>query len=59
MTAALERLLPQVVGGGDNAAEWFVHESRITGGAQAGAGWRALLAQTLLRWDEQQRARPI
>jgi adenylate cyclase len=31
---------------------WYVHEGAIAGGDQARASWRRLLAETMLRWDE-------
>lgn len=39
----------------DNDADWFVHEGLITGGEEARDSWRALFAETLLRWKEENR----
>lgn len=36
----------------DNDVDWFVHEGLITGGEEARDSWRALFAETLLRWKE-------
>jgi adenylate cyclase len=36
----------------DNDVEWFVHEGMIAGGEGARDSWRALFAETLLRWNE-------
>lgn len=52
VTAALPALLRKVGADADNGTAWLVHEGVISGGAEAAAGWRALLAQALLRWDE-------
>jgi adenylate cyclase len=52
VTAALPALLRKVGADADNGTAWFVHEGTISGGAEAPAGWRALFAQALLRWDE-------
>jgi len=37
----------------DNAADWFVHQGLIAGGAGARAGWRRIFAQGLLLWEDQ------
>lgn len=37
----------------DNAAEWFVHQEVIEGGAEARTSWRRLFAQALLLWEVQ------
>lgn len=37
----------------DNAAEWYVHQGVLGGGKAARAGWRAMFAAALLRWEEQ------
>jgi len=52
VTAALPALLRKAGAAADNGAAWFVHEGVISGGVEAAAGWRALFAQALLRWDE-------
>jgi len=58
VVAELERRLPGLVGDGDNVVRWYVQEGRIAAGADAGADWRVMLAQALLRWDEQEHTRP-
>lgn len=51
VTAALPALLRKVGADADSGTAWFAHEGVISGGAEAAAGWRALFAQALLRWD--------
>jgi len=41
----------------DNDADWFVHEGPITGGEEARDSWRALFAETLLRWKEENKGK--
>jgi len=36
----------------DNEVTWFVHEKVVCGGNDARESWRALFAETLLRWNE-------
>jgi hypothetical protein len=52
VTASLKAMLPSYLGPGKNAATWFVHEGRISGGKAARAGWRALFAEAQLRWHQ-------
>jgi CHASE2 domain-containing sensor protein len=52
VTASLKAMLPGYLGPGTNAATWFVHEGRISGGKAARAGWRALFAEAQLRWHQ-------
>ena len=52
VTASLKAMLPRYLGPGTNAATWFVHEGRISGGKGARAGWRALFAEAQLRWHQ-------
>jgi CHASE2 domain-containing sensor protein len=49
---AIEPLLQKHAATADNDADWFVHEGQITGGEEAHDSWRALFAETLLRWNE-------
>jgi CHASE2 domain-containing sensor protein len=54
--AAVTDQLPRVLGRytdmSPGAAEWLIHEGTISGGDAARAGWRALFAEALLRWNE-------
>jgi CHASE2 domain-containing sensor protein len=50
LTASLGTMLPKYLGPDKQAATWFVHEGRISGGKAARAGWRALFAEAQLRW---------
>lgn len=52
--AALPPLLHKHLAHADNAASWFVHRGRISGGKAARAGWRVMFADALLCWDKQQ-----
>ncbi len=52
VTASLKAMLPKYIGPAKNAATWFLHEGRISGGKAAGAGWRALFAEAQLRWHQ-------
>ncbi|MDO9064849.1 MAG: CHASE2 domain-containing protein [Sulfuricella sp.] len=45
-------LLRKHAANADNDVDWFVHEGLITGGEEARDSWRALFAETLLRWKE-------
>lgn len=49
---AIGPLLRKHAATADNDADWFVHEGPITGGDEARDSWRALFAETLLRWKE-------
>ena len=55
--AALPPLLDKNLAYKEDAPEWFVHHGLITGGAAAGAEWRVLFAQALLRWDDHSRGK--
>ena len=54
--AAITEQLPQILGRffqiRPGAADWQVYERPIYGGADARAGWRVLLAEALLQWNE-------
>jgi hypothetical protein len=50
--ASLKTILSMYLGPDQNAATWFVHEGRISGGKAARAGWRALFAEAQYRWHE-------
>ena len=52
VTDSLKAMFPRFLGPGKNAATWFVHEGRISGGKAARAGWRALFAEAQLRWHQ-------
>lgn len=56
--AALPPLLEKNLAYKEDEPEWFVHHGRIAGGAAAGAEWRVLFAEALLRWNEQSRGTP-
>lgn len=49
---AIGPLLRKHAATADNGVNWFVHEGLITGGEEARNSWRALFAETLLRWKE-------
>ena len=55
--AALPPLLRKNLAHVDNVASWFVHQGLVSGGTAAGASWRVMFAEALLRWDEQQRGK--
>jgi hypothetical protein len=42
----------------ENDVEWFIHEGSIAGGDAARDSWRALFAETLLRWNETKKEKP-
>jgi adenylate cyclase len=50
ITQAIGPLLRKHAANADNDVDWFVHEGPITGGDEACVSWRALFAETLLRW---------
>ncbi len=50
ISQAIEPLLRKHAANADNDVDWFVHEGPITGGDEACDSWRALFAETLLRW---------
>ncbi len=54
---AIGPLLRKHAATADNDADWFVHEGPITGGEEARASWRALFAETLLRWKETEKGK--
>ena len=49
---AIRPLLRKHAATADNDVNWFVHEGLIIGGEEARNSWRALFAETLLRWKE-------
>ncbi len=49
---AILPLLQKYCAATDNDVDWFVHEGTIDGGDAARDSWRALFAETLLRWNE-------
>ncbi len=49
---AILPLLQRYCAATDNDVECFVHEGAIAGGEEARDSWRALFAETLLRWNE-------
>lgn len=51
LTAALEAMSPLPATGAE-AATWFVHEGRISGGVAARSGWRTLFAEAQLLWHQ-------
>lgn len=54
---AIKPLLLSHAATADNEVEWFVHEGPITGGEEARDSWRALFAETLLRWNEMKKGK--
>jgi hypothetical protein len=50
ISQAIGPLLRKHAANADNDVDWFVHEGPITGGDEACDSWRALFAETLLRW---------
>lgn len=52
--AALQPLLRKYLAHADNAASWFVHRGKVSGGEASRAGWRVMFAEALLYWDKQQ-----
>ena len=52
ISLAIGPLLQKYGANADNGVEWFVHEAPIAGGEKARAEWRALFAETLLRWEQ-------
>jgi adenylate cyclase len=50
ITQAIGPLLRKHAANADNDVDWFVHEGPVTGGDEASDSWRALFAETLLRW---------
>ncbi|HVN95579.1 MAG TPA: CHASE2 domain-containing protein [Syntrophorhabdaceae bacterium] len=52
VTTSLNSILPNGTGVRKQAATWFVHEGRISGGKEAREGWRTLFAEAQLRWHE-------
>lgn len=52
--AAMPLLLRKHLAHADNAATWFVHRGRVSGGEAARASWRVMYAEALLGWDKQQ-----
>ncbi|BBJ00368.1 hypothetical protein FGKAn22_20600 [Ferrigenium kumadai] len=53
--AALPTVLQRHLVQPDNAANHFIHQGRIAGGAEAAAGWRVMFAEALLEWDRQEK----
>ncbi|HZW25546.1 MAG TPA: CHASE2 domain-containing protein [Gallionella sp.] len=53
--AALPMVLRRHLVQPDNAATHHLHSGRIDGGAAAAAGWRAMFAEALLEWDQQEK----
>ena len=53
ITASLPKALRQPADKGDNAPAWITHEGRISAGASAPEGWRALFSEAQLRWHFQ------
>ena len=54
---AIGPLLHQHCAATNNDVDWFVHEGTVTGGEAARDSWRALFAETLLRWNEIKRGK--
>jgi len=52
MQQAIGPLLQKYAVTADNDVAWFVNEGLIAGGEEARDSWRALFAETLLRWNE-------
>ncbi|CAG0124526.1 adenylate cyclase [Rhodocyclaceae bacterium] len=52
--AAVPSVLRKHLAHADNAATWFVHRGRVSGGEAARASWRVMYAEGLLGWDKQQ-----
>ncbi len=52
--AAVPSVLRKHLAHADNAATWFVHRGRVSGGEAARASWRVMYAEALLGWDKQQ-----
>ncbi|MEW6313405.1 MAG: CHASE2 domain-containing protein [Pseudomonadota bacterium] len=55
---ALPGLLRRYLVNPDNVVSWFMHHSRISGGNAARTGWRMLLCETLLQWEQQKKEIP-
>jgi len=53
--AAFPRLLSKFIISTDIKVSWFVHQGEVAGGKEARNYWRVIFAETLLRWNEQQR----
>ena len=49
---AIGPLLQQHLEAIENDVDWFVHEGSVAGGKDARDSWRALFAETILRWHE-------
>lgn len=54
---AIGPLLRKHAATADNDVDWFVHEGQISGGEKARDSWRALFAETLLRWKETEKGK--
>ena len=52
---AFPRLLSKFIISTDIKVSWFVHKGDVVGGKDARNYWRVIFAETLLRWNEQQR----
>jgi len=57
LAQAIGPLLRKHAATADNNVDWFVHEGAIIGGEEARNSWRALFAETLLRWNETEKGK--
>ena len=55
LLAALPMVLRRHLAHPDNAASHFIHHGHIAGGDAARTGWRVMLAEALLEWDNQKK----
>lgn len=55
LLAALPKILQHHLAQPDNAASHFIRHGHLAGGEASRAGWRAMLAEALLEWDNQER----
>ena len=55
LLAALPEILRRLLAQPDNAAQHFTHRGHISGGDAARGGWRAMFAEALLEWDNQEK----